>query len=201
MKDFGDAVRTLEKSHLAAGSTLSINAPAFVPVRKTEAKEDAKPDAMEDGEDEDQQHEDLEIDTADIVNKATSMEMATPVPITGASVQLTPQQIHAGEVFRDAYRACLRRRRRLQVQRPRHIDVYRDEFYAACVRQVEANDTEWPRSSFYRKLFLGPVPSLLAAVKVSDAWAQEAKRKNKERFKKAQHTELEEVQKRLTEQK
>ena len=196
MKDYADAARTLQKLHLAAGSTLSVNAPAFVPVRKGEVKEEVKPDATEGGEDEEQQHEDVEVDTADIVNKGGSMEMAIPVPITGASVQLTPQQIHAGEVFRDAYRACLRRRR---LQRPRHIDLYRDQFYAACMRQVEVY--EWPRSSFYRKIFLGPVPSLLAAVKASDAWAQDAKRKNKARFSKALHTELEEIQKRLTEQK
>ncbi|KAF8955733.1 hypothetical protein BDZ97DRAFT_1926447 [Flammula alnicola] len=55
--------------------------------------------------------------------------------------------------------------------------------------------------SFYRLLFLGPLPHVLVCLKSFHTWAIDTKKRNKKRYKVASHQELDDVNKRLTEQK
>ena len=77
--------------------------------------------------------------------------------------------------------------------------------------QLEENLSEslkidWPRSdngkpSYYRYLFLGPLPHVQICLNTVHAWVMDNKQRNKLRFKSAEHQELDEINKRFTEYK
>jgi hypothetical protein len=145
----------------------------------------------------DQEIEDLEVEDSDITNATTSADTITIPALPVTNVPPSEKQIRAAVVFQTYYRKVLRLKRKATKITP--LDICRTKCFEDCLKEVAC--IEWPNKSFYRFLFLGPLPHALTCLATAEKWVYDNKKRNKDRFKKAEHQELEDVQKRLTEQK
>lgn len=93
--------------------------------------------------------------------------------------------------------ACYRRySSRMSSGKRKTYEVMKRRLYTAF--REEAKKTSWPHT-FYRLLFLGPLPHLLAVVEAMKNSLYEAKNSAKQRLNSVQHLELETVGSSLTE--
>jgi hypothetical protein len=114
---------------------------------------------------------------------------------THSSINLTEQEIHAATVVLRAYRSAISRRQ----GRPKaSLPAARARLYA--LYQEEARNIQWRnRGSYYRKLFLGPLPHLLLCVQEIGKYAKLAKERVKKKTLTARGDELDELSKQQTE--
>ena len=175
-------------------SNLRAAAPEFVPrPRMVERPEDAEDEP---------EVEEPEVDHTEIVNATPSAAESTPA-IADVQDEVKPPSeklIKAAIVFQTLYRKRLRYRKK----NDRTLDVSR----RSCFQEnlSESLKINWPRSddgkpSYYRYLFLGPLPYVQICLNAVYAWTMDNKRRNKERFNSAEHQELDEISKRFTEHK
>jgi hypothetical protein len=182
-KNVADISKHLEGS--LSFSNLRADAPAFVPKPRTTDESGIEPEG---------EVEEPEVDNSEIVNSAPSAE-----PITITEV---PDDIHAPSEEQQTSAAILFQRlyrKRLRDRKPSdHLQGVLSCFQE-CI--TESAKMEWPEKSYYCLLFLGPLPHVHVCLNAAYSWVMTNKKRNKERFKCAEHQELEDMQKRLTEQK
>lgn len=182
-------VMGLLDSKPAVISNLRPDAPIFVPKPRlhqvSEEIEDAEPE---------QEIEEPEMDSTDIIGAGTSVESITIAALPEANLPPSEEQIKATRVIQTAYRKLLRRRRKSTKST---LEATRASFFDACLE--ESLKMEWPNGIYYRLLFLGPLPHVLVCLSAAHSWAIDMKARNKKRLKVALHQELEDVGKRLTE--
>lgn len=188
-KNNPEVMGLLNNSKPAVISNLRPDAPVFVPKPRV----DQVSEEIEDAEPE-QEIEEPEMDSADIIGAGTSVESITVTALPEANLPPSEEQIKAARVIQTAYRKLLRRRRKLTKST---LEATRASFYDACLE--ESLKMEWPNGIYYRLLFLGPLPHVLVCLSAVHSWAIETKARNKKRLKVALHQELEDVGKRLTE--
>lgn len=189
-QNIADVPRLLDGS--ISFSNLRPDAPAFVPkprIAETPAAEDdAEPET-----------EEPEVDTSKIVDTTASVESitVTELPEDNTTLILSEDRVKAITVFQTLYRKLLRHRR--NVANRTALQISCNNFFDECLK--ESQKIEWPPGSYYRLLFLGPLPHVLVCLHAAHSWTMENKKRNKARFKTATHQDLDEVNKRLTEQK
>lgn len=179
----------LNNSKLAVVSNLRPDAPVFVPKPRV----DQVSEEIEDAEPE-QEIEEPEMDSTDIIGAGTSVESITVTALPEGNLPPSEEQINATRVIQTAYRKLLRRRRKSTKST---LEATRASFFDACL--AESLKMEWPNGTYYRLLFLGPLPHVLVCLSAAHSWAIDTKARNKKRLKVALHQELEDVGKRLTE--
>lgn len=180
-KNIADIPKYLDGS--LSFSNLRADAPAFIPRTTEESAIEAEGEL-----------EEPEVDNSEIVTLAPPAE---PITITEVPDDVhafsKEQQINAAIFFQRLYRRRIRDRKSSD----------RLQGVMSCFQEcmTEMAKMEWPEKSFYRLLFLGPLPHVHVCLNAAYSWAMTNKKRNKERFKCAEHQELEDMQKRLTEQK
>ncbi|KAF8895020.1 hypothetical protein CPB84DRAFT_1782432 [Gymnopilus junonius] len=189
-KTIADISRLLDNPRPAIVSNLRADAPEFVPrprIAETPADDDIEAE---------QDIEEPEVDDTEIINTAHSAESIAVAALPEEHVEPSQEQIQAAIRIQTLYRKVMRLRRKI----PKNIlDASRQSCFEACLQ--ESFRIEWPNGNFYRMLFLGPLPHVLVCLNAARTWALEAKKRNKKRFTSATHQDLEDVNKRLTEQK
>jgi len=189
-KSVADVPRLLDITQPLLISNLRVDAPEFVPKpRLPEAPVEEEAELEEEIE---EPEEDSEI-----IHATTIAETITIAALPDTNVPPSKEQIHAAVVFQTYYRKILRLKREATKEKP--LDSCRKTCFEDCLK--ESAHLEWPSKSFYRFLFLGPLPHALTCLATAETWVYDNKKRNKDRFKKAKHEELEDVRKRLTEQK
>ncbi|KAF4623894.1 hypothetical protein D9613_001576 [Agrocybe pediades] len=177
-------------------SKLRVDAPEFVPKPKLPEE---LPEAQQPVEQEpDAEIEEPEVDNTEIVNTASSAESIAVDSLPEAEeVNSAPseEKIQAAVKLQTLYRKKLRRRR---VVAKTAQEASRNSCFESCL--AESAKIEWPQGSFYRFLFLGPLAHVLVCLNAAYTSAMETKKRNKQRLSKASHQDLEEVNKRMTEQ-
>ncbi|KAG2034062.1 hypothetical protein BDR03DRAFT_993883 [Suillus americanus] len=190
----------LLSSHMvAAQSTLRVEAAIFVPriqpkvvveIRQAE-KENLEPIPQETDEEEVEEKEvpvvgDSETtdDMEDMDEAVTSLTSLDPAPDESLrSNGPSEEQDWAARRIQRAYRFHIRHRSGSAV------DVEIDAIFRTCLKETQSS--EW-RPSYYRLLFLGPLPHLLACLRQGVALTHAAKLKTKD-FNKVSHENLEEL--------
>jgi hypothetical protein len=182
----GDIPKLLDGS--LTFSSLRPDAPTFVSKRPAEV---AVPE-REEGEIE---VEEPEVDTSEIINSAPLTETVSMTEIPEDNHPTVEVQVRAAIVLQTVYR------RKLNYRKSNHrvSDVLRASCFQQCLS--EASRLDWPKGSYYRLLFLGPVPHLQVCLTAAFDCVMENKQRIKKRFKSAIHQELDDINKRLTEQK
>lgn len=179
----------LNNSKPAVVSNLRPDAAVFVPKPRV----DQVSEEIENTEPE-QEIEEPEMDSTDIIGAGTSVESITVTALPEANLLPSEEQINATRIIQTAYRKLMRRRRK-STKSP--LEATRASFFDACLE--ESLKMEWPNGIYYRLLFLGPLPHVLVCLSAAHSWAIDTKARNKKRLKVALHQELEDVGKRLTE--
>lgn len=186
-KSNAEVMGLLDNSKPKVISNLRPDAAVFVPKPRvnivSEEVEDAEPEEIEEPE----------VDNTDIVGAGTS-ESISITALPEANLPPSEEQIHATRIIQIAYRKLLRRRHKSTKSA---LEASRASFFDECLK--ESLKMEWPNGIYYRLLFLGPLPHVLACLSVAHSWAFDTKARNKERLTVALHQELEDVLKRLTE--
>ena len=188
-KSSPEVMGLLNNSKPVVISNLRPDAPVFVPKPRV----DQVSEEIEDAEPE-QEIEEPEMDSTDIIGAGTSIESITVTALPEANLPPSEEQINATCVIQTAYRKLLRRRRKSTKST---LEATRASFFDACLE--ESLKMEWPNGIYYRLLFLGPLPHVLVCLSAAHSWAIDTKARNKKRLKVALHQELEDVGKRLTE--
>ncbi|KAF8807162.1 hypothetical protein BYT27DRAFT_7189247 [Phlegmacium glaucopus] len=188
-KNSAEVMGLLNNSKPAVISNLRPDAPVFVPKPRV----DQGFEEIE-GTEPEQEIEEPEVDNTDIIGAGTSVESSTVTALPEANLPPSEEQIHATRVIQTAYRKLLRRRHKSTKST---LEASRASFFDACLE--ESLKMEWPNGSYYRFLFLGPLPHVLVCLSAAHSWAIDTKARNKKRLRIASHQELEDVGKRLTE--
>jgi len=171
-------------------SKLRAGAPAFVPgfaqSSKTENKT-TEPPAADEGD----KPEAAAGDLAEDLDEVEEVKKEEP-EVEEANVRLpTEEEIAAAIYIQKAYRQARRQR---QPSSNARVATCREFFTQA---QAEASPIQW-KSRRYRLLFLGAVPHTMVCLDSFIGWANEQKQKNKKRFKKGGHEDIETNAKALT---
>ncbi|KAF9524672.1 hypothetical protein CPB83DRAFT_909779 [Crepidotus variabilis] len=172
-------------------SNLRADAPAFVP---KPPPADGAP-AREEGE-ADEEPEEPELDNSEMVNNPAPVEVLSIGEVPDQNQPRPEELLKAAIIFQQRYRQRQRHNRKIKTS---SIDISRQNNFLDCL--TVARNIEFPHRSIYRFLFLGPLPHVLVCLSAVHASVMTNKQRNKERFKSAEHQELEDLQKRLTEQK
>jgi len=173
-KNVADVPRLLDTTQPVLISNLRVNAPEFVPkprLLEAPATEEAEPD---------QEIEDLEVEDSDIINATSSTDTITIPALPVTNVPPSKEQIRAAVVFQTYYRKVLRLKRKATKITP--LDICRTKCFEDCLKESACID--WPKKSFYRFLFLGPLPHALTCLATAEKWVHDNKKRNKDRFKK-----------------
>ncbi|KAJ3514932.1 hypothetical protein NLJ89_g2078 [Agrocybe chaxingu] len=186
-----DVHRLLDPLNPVIVSNLRADAPAFVP--KPRELEASAPAAEEEPE---QEVEEPEADNTEVMNGSVPVEVAPVAELQGENKPPSEELIQAAIYIQARYRTILRHKRQAAKTA---LEVSRASCFEAFL--AESRKMEWPPCSHYLLLFLGPLPHVLACLDVVHTWVMETKQRNKKRFKTATHQELDDVNKRLTEQK
>jgi hypothetical protein len=174
----GDIFYLLSSHVVAAQSALRVEAAVFVP-RMQRPKEEMKICQAE---------KDLETMPQEVTDSIKDMDEAVapldPVP----DESLRPhgpseEQVRAARRIQYAYRRHARHRSGSAV------DAEIDAIFTACLK--ETRSSEW-RPSYYRLLFLGPLPHLLVCLEHGITLTHTAKRKTKD-LSEVSHEKLEEL--------
>jgi hypothetical protein len=102
-------------------------------------------------------------------------------------------QKSAASLILHAYRRFVIRRRGVSLS---GLLAELDRHFSLCLE--EAQHIKWPSKHTYRKVYLGALPHMLLCLGEAHKCAMSAKNEAKERFKVAQHLELDEIGKRQT---
>ena len=190
-KNVADVPRLLDTTQPVLISNLRVDAPEFIP--KPRLPEVAIADEAEP----EQEIEEPEEEDSEIIHASTSTDTITIAALPGTNEPPSKELICAAVTFQTYYRKLLRLKLKATKRKP--LDTCRTKCFEDCLKQ--SANIEWPNKSFYRLLFLGPLPHALTCLATAETWVYDNKKRNKDRFTKAKHEELEDVQKRLTEQK
>ncbi|KAF6765917.1 hypothetical protein DFP72DRAFT_996790 [Ephemerocybe angulata] len=129
------------------------------------------------------------VDSRDLVDTLAT----TAAPLAVEKISDGQKAIAARLTAR--YRRVLRTRK-LERAKTSTQKAY-DSFFDTCLKA--SKDMAWPHGFFYRKLYLGLVPHLLACVNGVESYAHSAKAKAKKRLRKDEKQDLEGLNKRITE--
>jgi len=184
-KNVDDIPKLLDGS--LAFSTLRPDAPTFVPMHLAETP-------IPESEEGEIEVEEPEVDNTEIINSAPLTESIAITEIPEDNHPALEERQRAVIVLETAYRRKLRGRKFCKNKHRTVLESFKG--YLA-----EASQLDWPKGSYYRLLFLGPVPHLQVCLNTAFDWVMENKQRNKKRFRSAIHQELDDVNKRLTEQK
>ncbi|KDR84732.1 hypothetical protein GALMADRAFT_260438 [Galerina marginata CBS 339.88] len=195
-KNVADIPRLIDNSPPVVISNLRPDAPEFVPkprLQETPAVDEAEAEVEVDAEPD---IEEPDVDNTEIINTAPAAESIAIAELPEDNSPPSDEQVQAATRLQTAYRKVLKLRRKIPKTA---LDASRNTCFLACLE--ESRKIDWPDGSFYRLLFLGPLPHVLVCLNAAYAWAIDTKARNKKRFKIAMHQDLEDVNKRLTEQK
>ena len=187
-KTVADVPRLLDTTQPVLISNLRVDAPEFIPKPRL-------PEVPIAGEAEPEQEIEEEEEDSEIIYATADTITIAALPDTNEPP--SKELICAAVTFQTHYRKLLRLKRKAMKKKP--LDTCRTKCFEDCLK--ESANIEWPNKSFYRLLFLGPLPHALTCLAIAETWVYDNKMRNKDRFTKAKHEELEDVQKRLTEQK
>ena len=190
-KSSSEVLGLLNNSKVPIVSNLRPDAPEFVPRPRVDpASEEIE------GTEPEQEIEEPEVDNTDIVGAGTSVESINVTALPETNLPPSKEEIRASCVIQTAYRKLLRRRHKPTQSA---LDASRASYFDTCLE--ESLKMEWPNGTYYRLLFRGLLPHLLVCLSAAHSWAMDNKARNKKRFKVVLHQELEDVGKRLTENK
>jgi len=184
-KNVDDIPKLLDGS--LAFSMLRPDAPTFVPKRLAEAP-------IPESEEGEIEVEEPEVDNTEIINSAPLTEF-TITEIPDDNPPALEERHRAARLLQYEYR---RKLKGLKYRKNNHQITVVDSYQQYL---AEASLLDWPKGSYYRLLFLGPVPHLQVCINTAFDWVMENKQRNKKRFRSAIHQELDDINKRLTEQK
>ncbi|GBE78672.1 predicted protein [Sparassis crispa] len=169
-------------SLLTTTAVLRANAAEFVPAHLATAE---PTDNAEDG------GEEADDGKEDDVEQAVDFEgvaLATQPERSAASAESTEREITAAQAILTIYRQYVRRcaitMSPLGAMRLRIQSAFADK----------SKELEWPPKSFYRLLFLGPLPHLLVSLECMREHLYFAKKQARRRVSKVAHMELEKAQ-------
>lgn len=190
-KSVADVPRLLDTTQPVLISNLRVDAPEFIPkprLPEVPIAEEAEPE---------QEIEEPEEEDSEIIHATTFADPIAIAALPDTNVPPSKELISAAVTFQTYYRKVLRLKQKATKKKP--LDMCRTQCFEDCLK--ESGNIEWSNRSFYRLLFLGPLPHALTCLATAETWVYDNKKRNKDRFKKAKHEELEGLQKRLTEQK
>ncbi|KAJ8095549.1 hypothetical protein PM082_023076 [Marasmius tenuissimus] len=171
-------------------SKLRADAPAFVPA-SAQPSSTVNTATEPSGADDDNEEEAV----VDVVvagqDEAEIPKEEEPEPEEAIVRPPTEEEIAAAVRIQRIYRESRRRR---QPSSNARVAACREFFMQA---QAEASSIQW-KSKRYRLLFLGAVPHAMVCLDSFLGWAKEQKQKNKNRFKKGGHEDIETNGKALT---
>lgn len=148
-------------------------------------------DSQIDIESDDQDH-DLEVDGY----LPTDLQTSTPSAMPQALEIIAPSEdeLHAASVIQRAYKRILLRRRRDTTKTG--MSAARRRFFSICFDQSQ--EMTWKQNSYYRLLFLGPLPHILLCLDVAQAVILSQKKVTKTGLLHNKHEELDELGAKLT---
>lgn len=185
-KNWRDIPRLLANPH-AVISNLRADAPVFVPKLRV---------PLMDEEEAEQDVEENEVDNNEVIDTVFSGDSLTVKNLPEGRAVVSEQEIQAAIRIQLWYRKAMKRRHPVPTN---NADALRRREIEACIQ--ESGKIQWPQRSFYRLLFLGPLPHVLASLKAASIWAKDIKNRNNNRLTKAFHQELEDILKSMTEMK
>lgn len=191
-KNIADIPRILANPH-AVISNLRAEAPAFVPKPRTLPLEEEEAEAEAEAEND---AEEPEVDNTEIINSTQADALPTIKNLPDDTAVFTDEQKQSAITLQRWYRKLMKKR---YVIPKNNTDAARHRQFEKCLE--ESHKIQWTVQSHYRFLFLGPLPHVLVCLEAAHAWAMTTKKSNKRRFKRALHQDLEDIQKRLTDQK
>ncbi len=172
-------------------STLRPQAPEFVPKPTVNESSTA---AMIEPE---QNIDENEADDTEIINATTAADIITVEELQDTTAPPSEALIQATRACQSFYRKKIRYK-----QKSNKLDslgIQRANCFEACL--LASTKINWPARSYYQLLFLGPLPHILVCLKSAHTWAIDMKNRNKKRLTLSTHQELEDIKKRLTDQK
>lgn len=172
-------------------STLRPQAPEFVP--KPLVNESPMASVIEP----EQNIDETEADDAEIINATTAADIITVEELQDTTSPPSEALIHAAHVCQSLYRKKVRCKQKSS--KLDSLSIQRANCFEACL--LVSTKINWPARSYYQRLFLGPLPHILVCLKSAHTWAIDMKKRNKARLKSSSHQELEDIMKRLTDQK
>ena len=172
-------------------SNLRPDAPAFVPKPRVA---DTAP--LEDETDQVPEEPEADTSASGALNATATVEPIAVAELPESNLPPSEEQIKAASFLQAMYR---RRQRRKTKTNKAPLHVWLKRCFKQCL--TESSKMEWPQRSHYRFMFLGPLPHVLACINTAHSWVMDNKQRNKDKFKTALHQDLEEVAKRLTEQR
>ena len=129
----------------------------------------------------------------DAVDLVGTDVVSISIPDTLEGHTHSERELHAASTIQKFYRHMVSRRRQLAISgRP----AARQRFFAKCLDH--ADNLGWQKNSYYRLLFLGPLPHFLVCVEAAEAAVSDQKKKAKKRLQLESHEQLEELGLRLT---
>lgn len=143
-------------------------------------------------ESDDQDH-DLEVDGYLPTDMQASMPSAMPQALE--IIAPSEDELHAASVIQQAYKRILLRRRRDMTKAG--MSAARRRFFSICFDQSQ--EMTWKQNSYYRLLFLGPLPHILLCLDVAQAAILSQKKATKTGLLNNKHEELDELGAKLTE--
>ncbi|KJA29102.1 hypothetical protein HYPSUDRAFT_32443 [Hypholoma sublateritium FD-334 SS-4] len=173
-------------------STLRPQAPVFVP--KPLVNESPMAALIEP----EQNINETEADDAEINNATTVADIITVEGLQDTTAPLSEALNEAALRCQSLYRKKVRCK-----QKGSELDslksIQRTNCFEACL--LVSTKIDWAARSHYQRVFLGPLPHILVCLKSAHTWASEMKTRNKKRLTSGTHQELEDIMKRLTDQK
>lgn len=173
-------------------STLRSQAPVFVP--KLLVIESVTTAVIEPEQNTD---EAAKADDADIINATTAADTITVEGLQDTAAPPSEALNQAALTCQSIYRKKVRCKQKSS--KLDSLSIQRTSCFEACL--LASTKINWPVRSYYQRLFLGPLPHILVCLKSAHTWAFEMRKHNKKRLKSSTHQELEEIMKRLTDQK
>ena len=130
---------------------------------------------------------------ADAIDPVGAEAVSIWIPDTPEVHTHSERELQAACTIQNFYRRMVSRRRQLAISgRP----AARQQFFLKCLDH--ADNLGWQQNSYYRLLFLGPLPHFLVCVEAAEAAISKQKKEVKKRFQLESHEQLEELSLRLT---
>lgn len=141
----------------------------------------------------DDQEHDLEADA--FLSTEMQPSMPSAMPVTLELITPSEDELRAASVIQQAYRRVfLRRRRDATIV---GLLAARRRFFSICFDKSQ--EMAWKDNSYYRRLFLGPLPHILLCLDATQAAILSQKKITKKHLLHNRHEELDELGPKLTE--
>lgn len=190
--------KTLEEVPVVLSTgPLRAEAKEFVPgaMRAKAAEEESKAVA----EEVDQQP--VEQNEADVTDLIDSRDIVDSLPSTAAPLvaeSISQEQKDVAMRFLSNYRQRTRNQK-LEKNKTSTQKIC-DSYFDTCLKlALDPEKMQWPYGFYYRKMYLGLVPHLLACVKGVESYAFSAKEKAKKRYRGHEKQDLDGIHKRTNE--